>query len=140
MKNCGSCSTLKDESEFYKNSHKKDGLQTHCKECNTKWVRKRYLNNKEYYDNKNKEARIRNKKFMYNYLLSHPCVDCGEKNPCVLEFDHQNDKRMTISKMVTILCSISSIVKEIKKCKVRCANCHRKKTAKDNNWFKLSGE
>jgi hypothetical protein len=28
------------------------------------------------------------------------------------------------------------IAEELKKCDVRCANCHRRKTARDFKWFK----
>ena len=30
-----------------------------------------------------------------------------------------------------------TVLEEINKCEVRCANCHRQKTAKDENWYKL---
>ena len=30
---------------------------------------------------------------------------------------------------------ILPILKEIEKCEIRCSNCHRKKTAKDFNWY-----
>jgi hypothetical protein len=62
------------------------------------------------------------------YLLDHPCVDCGESNPIVLDFDHdnENNKIYDISEMRDGKHgNIEAILEEIKKCSVRCANCHR---------------
>ena len=56
------------------------------------------------------------------------CVDCGESNPIVLDFDHvHGDKSHNISDMVNGSYAISSIKDEIRKCEIRCSNCHRKK-------------
>lgn len=33
MKRCPNCKQLKSESDFYKNTHMKDGLSVHCKSC-----------------------------------------------------------------------------------------------------------
>jgi hypothetical protein len=30
------------------------------------------------------------------------------------------------------------VLSEIEKCDVRCINCHRRKTARDNRWSKFS--
>jgi hypothetical protein len=57
-------------------------------------------------------------------------VDCGETDPVVLEFDHVRDKLKDIGYMVTVGFSWSAIQLEIEKCEVRCANCHRRKTAR----------
>ncbi len=64
------------------------------------------------------------------------CVDCGEANPLVLEFDHIGEKIADISTMVRNGLPWSTIVEEIAKCEPRCANCHRRKTAKDQGWWK----
>jgi len=81
--------------------------------------------------------RKRNRDFLLEYLLIHPCVDCGEDDPIVLDFDHVKGKKF---KNVGRLCingfSTDSIKKEIDKCDVRCANCHRRKTAKEFGWYK----
>lgn len=62
-------------------------------------------------------------------------VDCGEKDIVVLEFDHvRGEKKMNISSMVSAYC-LKTIQGEIEKCDIRCANCHRKKTAKERNYF-----
>jgi hypothetical protein len=67
---------------------------------------------------------------MIEYLLVHPCSDCGTTDLLVLEFDHIDGKNKTteISKMVKNACSWATILTEIAKCVVRCANCHRRKT------------
>ena len=70
----------------------------------------------------------RNRKFIDEYLRSHPCTDCGFKDIRCLEFDHIKNKFKPISLMVQNGSSIKNIEKEIEKCEVRCANCHRIKT------------
>jgi hypothetical protein len=56
------------------------------------------------------------------------CVDCGENNHIVLDFDHLRDKKYNISRMIHDGFSWKAILKEIKKCEVVCANCHRIRT------------
>lgn len=71
----------------------------------------------------------RNKTHVLNYLSKHPCVDCGESDPIVLEFDHvRGTKEADISNMVQRGLSLVKIDSEIDKCDVRCANCHRRVT------------
>ena len=56
------------------------------------------------------------------------CEWCGEFYPEMLDFDHinPNKKRAEISTMYTH--TRENIDKEIAKCRVVCANCHRKLT------------
>lgn len=80
---------------------------------------------------------------LFNYLLQHPCVDCGESNPIVLEFDHiRGPKEFAITRAASIQASQKRILAEIEKCVVRCANCHRVQTARQQNWkrFQLTEE
>lgn len=56
------------------------------------------------------------------------CVDCGITNHIVLDFDHLKDKKYNISQMVRDGFPWKEIKKEIEKCEVVCANCHRIRT------------
>jgi len=72
--------------------------------------------------------------WIYNYLLKHPCK-CGETDPVVLDFDHvRGKKRFHITRALGLGYSYETISAEIAKCEVRCSNCHRRATARRQNW------
>ena len=77
------------------------------------------------------------RRYVYDYLIAHPCVECGETNPVVLEFDHRDDqtKVSAIADLILRLCSTKKLQAEIDKCQVRCANCHRIRTAKKQGYY-----
>lgn len=98
------------------------------------------LARRKYWRDIKRKARSRNKKFLLDYLMKHPCVDCGEINPVVLEFDHIRGKKVdTVSNLAfKLTSSIKKLTIEIQKCEVRCANCHRVRHAeKDQNNYRL---
>ena len=77
----------------------------------------------------------RNAQHLWDYLLEHPCVDCGETDPVVLAFDHvRGEKVGALSNMSRRQFSIAKLDAEIAKCEVRCANCHARKTAREQGW------
>lgn len=123
--------------EFNKNIQKSDGLQTICRLCSNKRSASHYKNNKSSYRESQNRSRQTLKQFIWEYLLQHPCIDCGELDPVVLEFDHIKDvKTKNISELMHAGVSLENLKLEIDKCVVRCANCHRRKTAKDFGWHK----
>lgn len=72
------------------------------------------------------------------YLTTHSCVDCGEKDFRCLDFDHvRGVKKVNISILIRRGQTLKSILQEVAKCDVRCANCHRKRTY-DNMQISIS--
>jgi hypothetical protein len=69
------------------------------------------------------------RKAVVQFLKEHPCIDCGETDVLVLEFDHiTGTKRSNVGVLITRGKSEKRVLAEIAKCCVRCANCHRRKT------------
>jgi hypothetical protein len=68
---------------------------------------------------------------LVEYVTHHPCVDCGEPDVRVLDFDHRpgTEKRDAGAHMLFDLVRRQLIEAAIEKCDVRCANCHRRVTA-----------
>ena len=67
-------------------------------------------------------------RYLLSYFAGHPCVACGEADPVVLEFDHLGDKSFNIGRSPADR-NWASILAEIEKCEVVCANCHRRRKA-----------
>jgi len=66
---------------------------------------------------------------LINSYKEVPCVDCGGQYPYyVMQFDHLGNKLFSIAKAVSRNLSLDSILSEIKKCDVVCANCHAIRT------------
>lgn len=131
MKRCCKCKEEKQLEEFSINSMRKDGHQSVCKKCRSIFDKKRHQNpiEKTRVRDKNNEMRARNIQFINNYLLEHPCIDCGEKDTVVLQFDHvRGSKKGNVSEMSQRGFGLTTIIEEIAKCEVRCANCHIRQT------------
>jgi hypothetical protein len=62
--------------------------------------------------------------------LKSGCVDCGyRENAQALQFDHTGtDKKESVSNLIRSDYSWETILKEIAKCEVVCANCHSVRT------------
>lgn len=133
-KKCPTCSKVRDSKFFGRNKFRSDGLQSQCKDCKRKTQKNWYEKNKQ---DHMKRVRLRNKRVreevayaIYEYLSKNPCVDCGESDPIVLEFDHvTGEKSFSIGEYARKAYSIKKVFSEISKCVVRCSNCHRKRTA-----------
>ena len=138
---CSQCGDTKDEKDFAFRNKGKRARHSYCLSCGRGLSKNHYSNNVQYYV---KKARVRRDTLrhtinarLYDYLEQHPCVDCGETDPVVLEFDHVRGKKsFNVSEMSWLVLTWDALLKEIAKCDVRCANCHRRKTAERRGTYK----
>ena len=75
-------------------------------------------------------ARERRTEFV-RALKDKPCVDCGGIFPsCAMDFDHRDPSRKiaNVSKLAHSAEAQDKILREIAKCDLVCANCHRVRT------------
>ena len=108
----------------YKNKKDQAAASKRHYEANKTTVKKRTKK-------RNKSQKQKNKEYVNAVKELTGCVDCGETNPLVLDFDHViGEKIMNISDMSRTSYSRETLMNEIDKCEVRCANCHRIATDK----------
>jgi hypothetical protein len=140
IRKCTRCSEEKPLSEFSFRDKERGRLSSWCKRCLC------VHNNKKYKECDRRRADVRRnrernnakvRQYVWDYLLSRSCVVCGECDPIVLDFDHINrkEKCVGIADAIRAGYSIENISVEIQKCQVLCANCHRRKTAKEFGWW-----
>lgn len=137
LKICSKCRKLLAAELF---NWKRKGIQraSACRECTRLQVQEHYRRNKQYYLQKARARNSLNRRRIYalmeEYLRNHPCVDCGETDIVVLEFDHREriEKTSDVSYIIRRRRSWKTVMKEIEKCDVRCANCHRRKSERES--------
>ncbi len=88
MKKCVTCGTLKSEDDYYWRNKLLRKQWNTCKDCQkaqrANWYQKNKTKHKTTAQKNKKAAIAKSKEFIWEYLSSHPCVDCGETNPIVL--------------------------------------------------------
>ena len=132
MRKCARCGEEKLVTEFNWKNQSKGWLNSYCKPCWTEYTHERYeVNKAKYVANtaaRNQQRRVERTAFLVEYFKTHPCVDCGEDDPVVLDFDHLRDKEFNIGQDLEYK-PWHVVLAEIEKCEVACANCHRRRTA-----------
>lgn len=143
-KRCGRCHKILASSKF-RISRRDKSYQSYCILCDKAYHKEHNKRQRAGQIRRRKEKLLLKTAYILQYLKIHPCIDCGELDPLVLEFDHLNpsDKRANIALLITSGNGIAQLLAEITKCVVRCSNCHRRKTAQQFNTVKfrvLSGD
>lgn len=138
MKQCSRCGETKEYQFFAKRSKARDGYAVWCKECFKAYDRERYKTVDKERKTRNRNLQMeRKRELLWNILSQSQCAHCGNNDPEVLEFDHRqpSDKMHNISEIMWSH-SWDSIKKEIDKCDILCANCHRKRTIKQFGFWR----
>ena len=124
MKKCASCGQTKTTSEFNRSARNRDGLHSYCRDCH----KRHYRENAERHGRnvrRTSRARLGAIRKVVAEALSGGCVDCGNSDIRVLEFDHVRGSKVDgVGSMIRRGRSIAAVRTEIAKCEVRCKNCH----------------
>lgn len=140
IRTCRVCGKTKPLIEFPYRSLRRQTRQWICLLCQREYTNDWYSRNRKRQIANAKErsrhatAELKNR--VREYLLGHPCVDCGESDADVLDFDHLREKKANVSTLVQSAVSWESLAHEIAKCEVRCANCHRRRTARNRSYYR----
>lgn len=139
---CARCHVAKPVAEFPIKSAAKSTYGCYCFPCRSAYGKEHYARNSDYYKLKAAKSRTRdrtaNRAVVNAFLLDHPCVDCGETDIVVLDFDHvdPNDKVGAVGRLQHST-GRGRLLREIAKCQVRCGNCHRRRTARQFGWSRV---
>ena len=130
MKICTKCGINKDESQFRLRGGNKKGRRNECRECGKVYLREYYRSNKEKYREYGRRQRRRisaAKVYFYKWLHTQHCFCCGTDDALVLEFHHRNPskKRYEIGELVGKGYGVKTLISELARCDVLCANCHK---------------
>lgn len=146
MKKCSKCGQEKPMSEYFVRDAVTRRLHAQCKTC---YKLQRVINYTIHYQKYREKYLLRAKisrhkarneyrERMLEYLADKSCANCHESDNRVLEFDHvtPETKRFSVSQGVKLGYSWEEILKEIENCRILCANCHKKHTSEQYNWYK----
>lgn len=114
----------------------------YCHVCNNEYQKKWY---KKHPGSTARSHKTR-QKFRRDYIKAKkenkPCADCGQIYPWyVMDFDHvRGEKKFNLSIVGSMICSVEKMDKEMAKCEIVCANCHRCRTftRKQGNYVPMS--
>ena len=128
---CSRCRQVKLAEDFgTKGQARRDD---YCRSCRSAYGKEHYAANRERYIEQaraqKEQLRLDRTLYLIEFFKTNPCVDCGESDPVVLDFDHLRDKLFDIGAAL-VQKKWRTILAEIEKCEVVCANCHRRRTAR----------
>lgn len=129
---CRICTRRRLLKYFNKSPKNLDGRHSYCRSCQSDHYQKNRVRHLERVKANNEKYVLANRALIRE-AKNRPCADCGRSYPFyVMDFDHVGEapKFMEISSMAFRRFKLETLKKEIAKCDVVCANCHRERTYK----------
>lgn len=127
MKRCPSCERDLPTSAFNRKSRTKDGLRVNCKDCDREASRRYYKQNPDGYKRRagaqRAKLRAEHRAEIERLRREGKCAVCGEDEDCVLDFHHVEPGQPVTRVQGT---SRAAFARELAKCVLICANCHRR--------------
>ena len=101
----------------------KEKRREYRREYMRKWYEKNKSKHIAYVRNRDKKIKL----WLKDYKKTLKCEICEENHPACLDFHHINpaEKKFSIGRMKDFM-SLRLLKEEIDKCRILCANCHRK--------------
>jgi len=124
-KRCPRCKEEKSVTDFYRNIAQKCGLTGWCKKCHLGWFKGYYQKHKERSREYDLEVGERGRNIIAQ-VKELGCGCCPEVDERTLVFHHvdSGDKKFCVGGGRR---SVVTLVKELEKCELICANCHAKR-------------
>lgn len=129
VKKCTWCRRFRLTTEFDRAQHHPDRLRSHCRECHNEQEKARYKKNPEPAKQRAKKARAKARveiRTRLAHIKTAGCKACGESDACCIEFHHVVGGDRPVSHCE----SIPQLERELVKCALLCANCHKKTHAR----------
>ena len=127
-KQCSKCRLFKPVDEFNFRHRDRGVRHGYCRECGKELTRSHYRRKKRSYLTRNLRAYAERGQLVLD-AKSRPCADCGVHYPYyVMDFDHRDGRLKEFLLNSVHRVTKRAILREIEKCDVVCANCHRERT------------
>jgi hypothetical protein len=102
---CYRCGEVKPAESFAWRRKARNQRDSFCRPCRAAYKHEHYRTNRQRYIDqaaeRKRELRRERTVLLLKYFAEHPCLDCGEADPLVLEFDHLGEKSFDIGQALT---------------------------------------
>ncbi len=132
MKQCVKCLRTLDVDQFPVRKDRKGSPSSYCFTCRSDYGKEYHAAHREAINSRTavRNAQVRAEvRDLIRARKSVPCADCNTRYPFyVMDFDHVRGVKKFNIGIGASRYSLKVIEKEIDKCEVVCANCHRQRT------------
>jgi len=130
---CIICKEDKALDEFSWKNKNKEIKSRECKECHKKIRNIYYQNNKEKEKQRTSIVKKKYRQWFKDLKMTFKCSKCSEDHISCLDFHHidPKEKEFNLSQALNRGIGKEKLLKEIEKCIILCANCHRKEHYKE---------